>query len=669
MPNRLAGSVSPYLRSHADNPVDWWPWSEEAFAEAARLDVPVMVSIGYSTCHWCHVMARESFSDPAIAELLAGRVVAIKVDREEHPDVDASYLAAASAFVEGLGWPLTVFVTPQGHAFFAGTYFPPQPVQGHASFRQVVEAVLEAWRDRRPEVDGTAASVAEALAAGQLAAADAGAGAALPSRAELLRSVHQLAAHEDVEHGGFGGAPKFPVAPAQLLLLTAAAWGDATALDLADRTLRRMAASPLRDPVEGGFFRYAVRRDWHEPHYERMLTDNALLLRAYSRLAVLDGPESPGTDPATGPDPLTVTSGIAEFLLGTLRTARGAFGAGQDSESTIDGRRVEGGYYEQDAAGRAALDPPPVDDKVLTGWNGLAIGALAEAGARHDRPDWVDAARDAAELLLTEHVRDGRLLRASTAAGRSAAVATLEDHGMLAEGLLTLTLATGEPRWAVAARALVDSCLLPDDDPRVFAAPGGPDPLLASHGVALAADPTEGAYPSGLAATAAASLLLHQLTADARYREAAARAVATRVEAALDNPLAHGTTAMLAARLAAPSRQIVVVTPGVGTPGVGTGAGGTGAGGVGTDVGAGPAGGDRDDRDAIAWCARRVLAPGSLAVVVSEGAAVELADAGFELFAGRTTQQGRATAYLCRDFTCRLPVTDLESFEADLAVA
>ena len=659
MPNRLAGSVSPYLRSHADNPVDWWPWSEEAFAEAARLDVPVMVSIGYSTCHWCHVMARESFSDPAIAEQLAGRVIAIKVDREEHPDVDASYLAAASAFVEGLGWPLTVFVTPQGHAFFAGTYFPPQPVQGHASFRQVVEAVLEAWRDRRPEVDGTAASVAEALAAGQLASADAGAGAALPSRAELLRSVHQLATHEDASHGGFGGAPKFPVAPAQLLLLTAAAWGDATALDLADRTLRRMAASPLRDPVEGGFFRYAVRRDWHEPHYERMLTDNALLLRAYSRLAVLDGPESPGTDPATGPDPLTVTSGIAEFLLGTLRTARGAFGAGQDSESTIDGRRVEGGHYEQDAAGRAALDPPPVDDKVLTGWNGLAIGALAEAGARHDRPDWVDAARDAAELLLTEHVRDGRLLRASTAAGRSTAVATLEDHGMLAEGLLTLTLATGEPRWAVAARALVDSCLLPDDDPRVFAAPGGPDPLLASHGVALAADPTEGAYPSGLAATAAASLLLFQLTADPRYREAAARAVATRVEAALDNPLAHGTTATLAARLAAPSRQIVVVTPDAVTPDAvtpGVGAGGTGAGPV-------------DDRDSLAWCARRVLVPGSLAVVVSEGAAAELADAGFELFAGRTTQQGRATAYLCRDFTCRLPVTDLESFEADLAVA
>lgn len=674
MPNRLAGSVSPYLRSHADNPVDWWPWSAEAFAEAARRDVPVMVSIGYSTCHWCHVMARESFSDPAIAELLNGSMVAIKVDREEHPDVDASYLAAASAFVEGLGWPLTVFVTPQGHAFFAGTYFPPQPVQGHASFRQVVEAVLEAWRDRRSQVDGTAASVAEALAAQQVAVHDAGAAPALPSRPELLRSVHQLAAHEDVEHGGFGGAPKFPVAPAQLFLLTAAAWGDGTAFELAHRTLRRMAASPLRDPVEGGFFRYAVRRDWHEPHYERMLTDNALLLRAYSRLAVLDGPEPQGTDAqeADGPDPLTVACGIADFLLGTLRTPRGGFGAGQDSESTIDGRRVEGGYYSLDTDGRAALDPPPVDDKVLTGWNGLAIGALAEAGARHDRPDWVAAARDAAELLLAEHVRDGQLLRASTSSGRSTAVATLEDHGMLAEGLLTLTLATGEPRWAVAARALVDSCLLPDDDPRVFAAPGGPDPLLASHGVALAADPTEGAYPSGLAATAAAALLLFQLTAEPRYRDAAARAVASRGEAALDNPLAHGTTAMLAARLAAPSRQIVVVTPADragsasdGSASARSASDGSASHGSASDGSATP----DDDRDAIAWCARRVLVPGSLAVVVTEAAAVELADAGFELFAARTAHEGRTTAYLCRDFTCRLPVTDLAAFEADLAVA
>lgn len=715
MSNRLADAVSPYLRSHADNPVDWWPWCEEAFAEAARRDVPVMVSIGYSTCHWCHVMARESFSDPEIAALLADRVVAVKVDREEHPDVDASYLAAASAFVEGLGWPLTVFVTPQGHAFFAGTYYPPEPVQGHPSFRQVVEAVTEAWRDRRPQVDATAADVAEALAAGQLASSDAGHAAALPSRPELLRSVAQLAQHEDVEHGGFGGAPKFPVAPAQLFLLTTAAWGDATSWGLADRTLRRMAASPLRDPVEGGFFRYSVRRDWHEPHYERMLTDNALLLRAYSRLAVLDGDPPAravpgagpgeadgGGTPCTGPEPHEVVEGIADFLLTTLRTPRGAFGAGQDSESTIDGRRDEGGYYARDAAGRADLTPPPVDDKVLTGWNGLAIGALAEAGARHGRRDWVDAARTAAEVVLTDHLRDdGRLLRASTASGTSDAVATLEDHGMLAEGLLALTLATGEPRWAVTARRLVDACLLPEDDPRVAAAPDGPDPLLVSHGVALAADPTEGAYPSGLAATAAAAFTLFQLTADPRYRRAAQRAVASRVEAALDAPVAHGTTAMLAARLAAPATQIVVVTPespvapaaehapaptpsGVtdvadpatepapapssvpeaADPAVSDPAGS----GAGADPGAAASPAGTDEGERLAWCARRVLTPGSLAVVVPEAAAIELAAAGFELFEGRTALDGRATAYLCRDFVCRLPVTDLASFEADLAV-
>jgi len=668
MTNRLADAVSPYLRSHADNPVDWFPWGQEAFDEAARRDVPVLVSIGYATCHWCHVMARESFSDPELAAHLNERFVAVKVDREEHPDVDSSYLAAASAFTEQLGWPLTVFATPEGRVFFAGTYFPPQPVQGHPAFRQVLDAVTEAWTTRRGEVDATARGVAEALAAQPAPPVD---HAPLPTAEALRHAAARVGAAEDAEHGGFGGAPKFPVAPAQLALLGLGAGGDRAALALASRTLRTMAASPLRDPVEGGFFRYSTRRDWHEPHYERMLYDNALLLTAYSRLALLepggdgataasstdrDQPAQPA-QPAggaaaaarTAPDPLSVASGIADVLLGRLRTPRGAFASAQDSESTIDGRRVEGGWYALDADERARHDPPPVDEKVLTGWNGLAIAALAEAGARHDRPEWVAAARAAADLLLDEHVTsDGRLLRASTGSRVSTAVATLEDHGMLAEGLLQLTLATGLPRYAVAARELLERTLVDDPaSPVPFAAPEGADPVLRAHGTALAADPSEGAYPSGLSATATAALTLHRMTGEARWRSAVERAVAPGAARALDNPIAFGTTFALLAELAAPSTQLVVVEPAHG--------------GVLASAREGTPAVDLGGR------ARRTLGPGVLVGVVGEDAAEALADAGFELFAGRRAVRGHVTAYLCHDFVCRLPVTGVEELDRELA--
>ncbi|WP_209561422.1 thioredoxin domain-containing protein [Frigoribacterium sp. PvP032] len=672
MTNRLADAVSPYLRSHAGNPVDWWAWGPEAFAEAARRDVPVLVSIGYSTCHWCHVMARESFSDPDLAAHLNEHFVAIKVDREEHPDVDSSYLAAASAFTPQLGWPLTVFTTPAGQAFFAGTYFPPQPVQDHPAFRQVLDAVTEAWTSRRGEVDATARGVAAALAAQP--APPAGGSVELPTAAALSHAAARVAAAEDVEHGGFGGAPKFPVAPAQLALLGLGTGGDRPSLALASRTLRRMAASPLRDPVEGGFFRYSTRRDWGDPHYERMLYDNALLLTAYSRLALLEpaeprhvdsveGEGGAGRAPATTPAPLGVAAGIAEFLLARLRTPRGAFGSAQDSESTIDGRRVEGGYYALDAAERARHEAPPVDDKVLTGWNGLAIAALAEAGARHDRPDWVAAARRAADVLLDDHVTpDGRLLRASSSTGVSEAVATLEDHGMFAEGLLQLTLATGLPRYAVAARSLMEACVTDDDTAAPFAAPAGADPVLRAQGTALAADPSEGAYPSGVAAAAAAALTLHRLTGDARWRRAAERAVGPAADAALDSPVAYGTTFSLLAELAAPSTQLLVVEPSVISPAVVAQVEGELSAASAPAAPAVPAAAvDLGAR------ARRTLGPGVLVGVVDEDSAVALADAGFELFAGRTAVQGHATAYLCHDFVCRLPVTGVEELDRDLA--
>src|SRR5690554_3460210 len=441
MANRLADAVSPYLRSHADNPVDWWQWGPEPFAEAERRGVPVLVSIGYATCHWCHVMARESFSDPALAEYLNEHYVAIKVDREEHPDVDASYLAAASAFTENLGWPLNVFLTPEGKAFYAGTYFPPVAMAQHPSFRQVLEAINSAWTDHRDEVENTASAVVAALA-----------GQSLPDAAELPTEfsgvVNELAGYEDAEYGGFGGAPKFPVAPVLLFLLSESAGELGKALGL--RTLERLVSSGLRDPIEGGFFRYATMRDWTEPHYERMLYDNALLLDAYTTAWKLTGAEWAAV----------AADGIADFLEDVLQLPSGGFASAQDSESVVDGELTEGDYYALSAAGRSRQTPPKRDEKVLAGWNGLAIGALARAGFAFDRPDWIDSARLSADYLLGHHLLDdGRLVRASIAGRTSTATATLEDYGMLAHGLLDLSLATGDAGYATAARALIDGTL------------------------------------------------------------------------------------------------------------------------------------------------------------------------------------------------------------------
>ena len=628
MPNRLAEAVSPYLRSHADNPVDWFEWGSEAFAEAQRRQVPVLVSIGYSTCHWCHVMARESFSDPVLAGYLNENFVAIKVDREEYPDVDATYLAAASAFTSNLGWPLNVFVTPAGEAFFAGTYFPPVPVQPHPAFRQVLEAVTDAFVNRRTEVEGNANHIATALRA----LGDRTPGA-LPGDADFAAVVAELVAYEDTEHGGFGGAPKFPVATVIDLLLDRGSLSNATAQALAERTLSAMAGSALRDRIEGGFFRYSTMRDWSDPHYERMLYDNALLLGAYARVGSHE-----------------VAEGIASFLITVMQQEGGGFASAQDSESTVDGERVEGGYYALDADDRAAQTPPALDRKVLTGWNGLAIEALAAAGSRLGQPHWVDAARRAADFLLEHHVLPELLVRASIDGTVSAARATLEDYGMLAGGLLELALATGEVRYAVAARGLVDATLRgaaaepveahpSDGGPStiaapVFTVPGGADPVLAGHGLALESDPSEGAYPSGLSAMAAAAHTLYSLTADTRYLTAATSAMQSIAPLATPRPIAFGAALGVMSGLGAASSQLVVVT------------------------------GHADDGTDVASVALGWQRSGAIVAVVSARQATEFADAGFELFAGRTSRDGESTAYLCRDFVCALPVTDAASLLA-----
>jgi uncharacterized protein YyaL (SSP411 family) len=607
MNERLRTSASPYLRAHAGNPVAWYPWGEAPFAEARRRDVPVLVSIGYSTCHWCHVMARESFEDPQVAALVNRDFVPVKVDREEHPDVDAAYMAAASAFSPHLGWPLTVFTTPDGRPFYAGTYFPPAPRSGVPSFTQVLEAVREAWTRRREQVDGTAAAVAAALAETRAAAS---AGGALPTLEDLARAAAQLRTREDREFGGFGGgdpaAPKFPIATALRFLQAPALRGaESAAAAVAERALDAMAASELRDPLEGGFFRYATRRDWSVPHYERMLTDNAQLLEV-----AIDAGDAP------------TARGVARFLMDVLQQPNGGFGAAQDSESWIDGARSEGGYYARDAAARAALAPPAVDGKVVTGWNGLAIGALARGGALLEEPSWIEAARWAAEAVLQGNVRpDGLLVRASLDEIPSTASATLADYGQLAGGLTALAVATGEPAYAERARELVLACVGPDGVP---ALPGGGDPVLSSQGIGAPDAASDGDEPSGPSALADAAVSLWQLGAAPELRTFAEGIVSAYGSTALAQPIAYGALLRVAARLAVPPRQLVVVTGDRGVP--------------------------------LVRAARGV--PCDVLAIVDDAQAASWARAGFELFAQKAAIGGSATAYDCRDFTCRLPVTD-----------
>lgn len=609
MPNRLASAVSPYLRSHAGNPVDWWEWGAEPFAEAARRDVPVLVSIGYSTCHWCHVMARESFSDASLAAFLNDNFVAIKVDREEHQDVDSTYMAAAGAFTPNLGWPLNVFLTPDGRAFFAGTYWPPVAVQGHPAFRDVLEAVLDAWFERRHEVESNAATIANALVATRAH----GTGD-LPHEGELAVAVTELLEYEDKQHGGFGGAPKFPVSPVLKFLLDRGSLGDEAAQSLAERTLDAMAASDLRDPVEGGFFRYSTMRDWTDPHYERMLCDNAQLLAAYARIGRVE-----------------VATGIADYLITVLQQPSGGFASAQDSESTVDGKRVEGFYYSLDAASRAALDPPPLDDKILTGWNGLAIEGLSVAGSLLGRRDWIESAQRAADYLIEKHLGD-RVVRASIGDSVSAASATLEDFGMLASGLLQLALSSGEVRYANVARQLVNASLAAGTT-TPFGVPGGSDPVLAAHGLALDPDPSDGAYPSGVSAMAAASNRLYLLTAHAPYRQASEVAMKQIAPIAIQRAVSFGAALSVMVALDAPVAQLVIVT---------------------------------DDESELAATARSWKRAGAAIAVVSSAATSAFAEAGFELFEGRTAVNDSPTAYLCEDFVCRLPITDAGELAARL---
>ncbi|MDR6571450.1 uncharacterized protein YyaL (SSP411 family) [Curtobacterium sp. 320] len=607
--NRLGSAVSPYLRQHADNPVDWREWGPEAFAEARERDVPVLVSVGYATCHWCHVMARESFSDTGIGELLRQDFVAVKVDREERPDVDASLMASASAFTQQLGWPLTTFLTPDGHVFFAGTYFPPSPVGQVPAFRQILAAVLDAWTERRHEVDANASAIAAAIRQGAEADRTARGGAdgggdepRLPSVDDVRAVVDQLAQAEDTTHGGFGGAPKFPSAPLLEFLSDVAADGDARASALLERSLHAIRASELTD-ADGGVFRYATKRDWSVPHYERMLYDNAGLLAVA------------GAEQARG---------IADFLRDTLRRADGAFVAAQDSESTIDGRRVEGEWYRLPLDERGRLDPPPLDDQVLTGWNGLAIRGLAIAGARHGDAEMIALARGAADAIVAGHLTDGHVsVRSSTPRGASTAASTIEDVGLLAEGLLELALVTGELPYADVARTLVDDGLAGRFDA---------DPVLAAAGTATGEQP-QTAMRSGTVALAAAATTLAALTGDESYRAAAVSLVTDRAVTGTERPLGHADALGVALALQRPSREVVVVAS--------------------------------DPDDPIRAAARGARRRGTVVATVTPAQATDWSTAGFTLFESRDGLE--PAGYVCHDRVCALPARSVGELTAQLS--
>ncbi|WP_344997795.1 thioredoxin domain-containing protein, partial [Tsukamurella soli] len=525
MANLLGDATSPYLRQHADNPVHWRQWSPEAFAEAERRDVPVLLSVGYAACHWCHVMAHESFEDAATAEQMNRDFVCVKVDREERPDIDAIYMNATVAMTGQGGWPMTCFLTPSGQPFYCGTYYPREPRGGMPSLRQLLTAITETWRERRSEVDAMGAKVTAHLAAAAGGLPD----GAEPTGAQLADAVAALVADEDPVHAGFGGAPKFPPSAAlEALLRQHERTGETAALGVAVRAAEAMARGGIYDQLAGGFARYAVDAAWVVPHFEKMLYDNALLLRFYAHLARRTG------SPLAG----RVTDETADFLVRDLGVGA-AFASSLDADTDgVEGatyvwtpaqlRAVLGdddgdwaakvfdvtavGTFEHGAstlqlpvdpadvarlesvrsrllAARAQRPQPRRDDKVVTVWNGLAITALAEAGRV------ADAAR-AATYVLDKHW-DGKVLRRSSLGGVVGdAPGMLEDYAAFVTALLALYQRTGEKRWCAAAQEILDAALPRFADP---AADGGwyDAPVDGEHLLTRPRDPADGATPSG----------------------------------------------------------------------------------------------------------------------------------------------------------------------------
>ncbi|MEU9900057.1 thioredoxin domain-containing protein [Streptomyces phaeochromogenes] len=666
--NRLAGVTSPYLLQHAENPVDWWPWERGAFEEARRRDVPVLLSVGYSACHWCHVMAHESFEDQETADYLNAHFVSVKVDREERPDVDAVYMEAVQAATGQGGWPMTVFLTPEAEPFYFGTYFPPAPRQGMPSFRQVLEGVHSAWTDRRDEVAEVAEKIVRDLAGREIAFGDTQA----PGEEELAQALLGLTRDYDSSHGGFGGAPKFPPSMAiEFLLRHHARTGSEGALQMAADTCERMARGGIYDQLGGGFARYSVDREWVVPHFEKMLYDNALLCRVYAHLW-----RSTGSDLAR-----RVALETADFMVRELRTNEGGFASALDADSDDgNGRHVEGAYYvwtpaqfrevlgEQDAElaadyfgvteegtfeegasvlqlpqsegvfdaeriasirarlleARGERPAPGRDDKVVAAWNGLAVAALAETGAYFDRPDLIEAALGAADLLVRLHLDEhARLARTSKDGRVGANAGVLEDYADVSEGFLALASVTGEGVWLEFAGFLLDHVLVQFTDEEsgtLYDTAADAEKLIRRP-----QDPTDNATPSGWSAAAGALLSYAAQTGAEPHRAAAERALGVVKALGPRAPRFIGWGLATAEALLDGPREVAVVGP--------------------------------VDDPATKELHRAALLASAPGAVVAMGApdSDEL-----PLLVERSLMHGEPTAYVCRNFTCDAPTTDVD---------
>jgi hypothetical protein len=682
MPNLLAGETSPYLLQHANNPVDWMPWSGDALARAKLLDRPIFLSIGYAACHWCHVMERESFEDEATARVLNDRFVSIKVDREERPDLDSIYMGAVQAMTGSGGWPMSVFLTPDGQPFYGGTYFPNEPRHGMPSFRQVLEGVSEAWRTQRNEVTAAGQRLVAALVQ-QAHSVTAGGGVVIDSA--FFEAVNAaLDAGFDARNGSWGGAPKFPQPMTLEYLLRRLAAGDRRPGAMVRFTLDKMADGGIRDQLGGGFHRYATDARWLVPHFEQMLYDNAQLARVYLHASRQFSEDEGGNGYRD------VAIGVLEYMLRELRREDGAFAASQDADTDgVEGltftwsaeeiREVLGeepaatfasaygvtdnGNWEgvtilsrvwdvsneppsrDDAALEASLaksratllerrsgrPQPARDDKALAAWNGLAIAAFAEAGRLLGEERYTAAAVAAAETIVEGLLAEDGSLKRSWKDGRAVGAGVLEDYSHLAEGLLALYETTFDERWFVLARQLADRILDRFEDPV-----GGFFDTADDHErlITRPKDPQDNAVPSGGAMAATVLLRLASFTGEGRYRDAAERAIGTVAPFMTRYPTGFAQWLVAASFAAGDGVEVAIV----GDPA------------------------DAATRELLqpVWSEWR---PFQVLAVASADAAPALA---IPLLHDRPAIDGRPTAYVCRDFVCSLPVTTADRLKDQL---
>ena len=667
MANHLTEETSPYLLQHVDNPVDWYPWGAEAMALAKAQDKPILLSIGYAACHWCHVMAHESFEDDATAAQMNADFINVKVDREERPDVDSIYMQAVTAMIGRGGWPMTVFLTPDGKPFYAGTYFPNEPRQGMPSFRQILTGVKQAWDNDRDNVAQSAVEVAQQLRALSSVGLETG-----KVTEDVFRgAMRALSGNFDAIWGGFGGAPKFPQPMTlEFLLRQHVRDPESDALVMAEKTLRKMAQGGMYDQIGGGFARYSVDNRWLVPHFEKMLYDNAQLARIYLHAWQMTGSDFYRR----------VTEETLDYVLREMRHEDGGFYSSQDADS----EGVEGKFYVwsaeeiREALGEEAdvfmrvygvseegnweghnilnlhLDPsgvaeqmgiepddlaarleaarqklyevrsrriwPGLDDKVLTSWNGLMLAAFAEAGAMLRRRDYVEAARSNAEFLhRTMRADSGRLFRTWKAGSEPKYNAYLEDYAYLAEGLLALYEATFDPRWSDWARELAGLMVIHFDDDTN----GGFFDTSDDHEELIhrPKDLQDNAVPSGNAVAVTVLLKLSLLTGNGDYWQLAEQSMGTMAKFMRQYPTGFGQWLNAAVFMLSQPREIALI-------------------------------GDEEE-----------LAP-LLNVLRSEYRPFQVLAAGLEreeslpLLEDRPKVDGKGTAYVCRRFVCQAPVTD-----------